>query len=66
MIKGNKMGIKISVSNKTKEMLRQMGEEGETYDHIIQRLIKIVKISEIDYRWNNILEEEEFVSMDDD
>ena len=59
------MGTTIAVSNETKEVLRQMGEKGESYDHIIQKLIDAAKIKKLDSRWNRILTEEEFTSLDD-
>ncbi len=59
------MGTTIAVRNETKEVLRQMGEKGESYDHIIQRLIDAAQIKKLDVRWNKILKEEEFTSMDD-
>ena len=55
----------IAVSNETREMLRHFGEKGESYDHIIRRLIEDVSWKELDNRWNKILEEDEFISMDD-
>jgi predicted CopG family antitoxin len=59
------MGTTIAVSSETKEVLRQMGEKGESYDHIIQRLIDAAKIKKLDARWNKILEEDEFISLDE-
>ena len=55
----------IAISNDTKEMLRHFGEKGESYDHIVRRLIEDVGWKELDKRWNKILEEDEFISMDD-
>ena len=55
----------IAVSNETREMLRHFGEKGESYDHIIRRLIEDVSWKELDNRWNKILEEDEFISLDD-
>ncbi len=62
---GDIMPTTIAVSNETRELLRHFGEKGESYDHIIRRLIKDVSWKELDNRWNRILEEDEFISMDD-
>ena len=55
----------VAVSHETKELLRQIGEKGESYDDIINKLIKEVSIKKLDERWNRILEEEEFIPLDE-
>jgi len=55
----------IAVKMETKEMLRLFGQKGESYDFIIRKLIKKSRIREHDARWNKILEEDEFFSLDD-
>jgi len=55
----------IAVSNETKEMLRHFGEKGESYDNIVRRLIEETGWKELDQRWNKILEDDEFISLDD-
>ena len=55
----------ISLRKKTKEMLRKMGSKGQTYDDVIRELIERVFIKELDARWNRILEEEEFIPLDE-
>ena len=62
---GDMIPTTIAVSNETKEMLRHFGEKGESYDHIVRRLIEDAGWKELDRRWNRILEEDEFISMDD-
>ncbi len=60
------MGITtIAVSKDTKEMLRHFGEKGESYDHIIRKLIKEASWEELDKRWNKILAEDEFIPLDE-
>ncbi|MGA1821456.1 MAG: hypothetical protein ACMUIG_02895 [Thermoplasmatota archaeon] len=59
------MTTTIAVSVETREALRILGEKGESYDHIIQRLIERAAWKELDNRWNRILEEDEFISMDE-
>ncbi len=59
------MSTTIAVSPETKESLRILGEKGESYDHIIKRLIEKAAMKELDHRWNRILEEEEFIPMDE-
>ena len=55
----------IQVSKETREELRELGKKGETYDQLINRLIetarKVAFFKEIDY----ILENEEFVPLDE-
>lgn len=58
-------GTTVAVSHDTKEKLRKLGEKGESYDHIIRRLIKRASVKELDRRWNKILEEDEFISLDE-
>jgi hypothetical protein len=54
----------IAVSMETKEMLRSIGEKGESYDVIIRKLIEEVGIQELDNRWNKILAEDKFIPLD--
>ena len=55
----------IAVSAETKEALRRVGEKGETYDKIIRRLVIEVGWKELDQRWNQILEEDDFIPLDE-
>ena len=55
----------IAVSMETKEMLRSIGEKGESYDVIIRKLIEEVGIQELDNRWNKILAEDKFIPLDE-
>lgn len=59
------MSTTIAVSHDTKETLRLLGEKGESYDHIIHRLIEKAAWKELDGRWNRILEDDEFIPMDE-
>ncbi|MEA1993613.1 MAG: hypothetical protein U9N35_04375 [Euryarchaeota archaeon] len=54
----------VAVSQETKEMLRKLGEKGESYDIIIRSLVKEVGWKKLDERWNRILEEDEFIPFD--
>lgn len=55
----------IAVDPVTKEMLRELGEKGESYDSIIRRLLKQAGMSRLDQRWNAILEKDEFIPLDE-
>ncbi len=55
----------ISLRKETKELLRRFGSKGQTYDEVIRELIEKASIKEHDARWNRILEEEEFIPLDD-
>jgi len=57
--------ITIAVSSETKEILRQFGEKGESYNNIIRKLIKEAGWKKLDERWNKILENDEFISLDE-
>lgn len=59
------MATTISLDEKTKEMLRAMGEKGESYDAIIRRLITEAGWKRLDARWNRILEEDEFIPLEE-
>lgn len=54
----------ISLSRETKELLREFGQKGETYDEIVRHLIERASIKELDERWNRILREEKFIPLD--
>jgi len=54
----------ISLRMQTKEMLRKLGTKGQTYDEVIRDLIERASIKELDARWNRILEDEEFIPLD--
>ena len=55
----------ISLRKETKDMLRKLGSKGQTYDEVIRELIERASIKELDARWNRILEEEEFIPLDE-
>ena len=55
----------ISVSNETKLILKQLRKKGESYDQILQRLIKLAVIKKLDDELNEILETEEFIPLED-
>ena len=59
------MATTISVSDETKEVLRTLGEKGETYDEIIRKLIKRSAWKELENRWNDILEKDGFIPLDE-
>ena len=54
----------ISLRKETKEMLRKIGSKGQTYDEVIRELVERASIKDLDARWNRILEEEEFIPLD--
>jgi len=45
--------------------IRKLGEKGESYDSIIRTLIEEVSWKRLDDRWNKILEEDEFIPLDE-
>ncbi len=55
----------ISLRRETKEMLRRLGSKDQTYDEVIRDLIERASIKELDARWNRILEDEEFIPLDE-
>ena len=55
----------ISLQKETKELLRKLCSKGQTYDEVIRELIERASIKELDARWNRILEEEEFIPLDE-
>ena len=59
------MATTISLRKETKEMLRRLGAKGQTYDDVIRGLIERASLREFDARWNRILEEEEFIPLDE-
>ena len=55
----------IAVSLETKKILRQSGEKGESYNNIIRKLIKEAGWKRLDELWNKILENDEFILLDE-
>ncbi len=55
----------ISIRKETKDILRKLGSKGQTYDKVIRELLKKASVKGLDTRWNRILEEEEFVVLDE-
>ncbi len=55
----------ISLRTETRELLRKLGSKGQTYDEVIRDLIERASIKELDARWNRILEDEEFIPLDE-
>lgn len=59
------MATTVSLDEETKEMLKRFGRKGETYDQIIRRLIETAGWAKLDERWNEILETDEFIALDE-
>lgn len=59
------MAPTISLDEETKEMLQRLGQKGETYDDIIRRLIEDAGWENLDDRWNEILQPDEFIALDE-
>jgi len=55
----------ISIRKETKDILRRLGSKGQTHDKVIRELLKKASVKGLDTRWNRILEEEEFVLLDE-
>ena len=55
----------IALSVETKEALRSMGSKGESYEHIVRRLIREATIKRLNDRWDRILEEDEFFPLEE-
>ena len=55
----------ISLRKETKDMLRKLGSKGQTYDAVIRELIEKASIKDLDVWWNQVLEEEAFISLDE-
>ena len=56
---------RISLRKETKAMLRRLGSKGQTYDEVIRDLMERVSVRELDARRNRILEDEEFLPLDE-
>ena len=54
----------ISITQQTKKALVELGVKGETYDNIIQKLIKRCAWKKMDERWNKILAEDELIPLE--
>ena len=55
----------ISLRKQTKDMLRKLGSKGQTYDDVIRELVERASIKDLNAPWNRILEEEEFIPLDE-
>ena len=55
----------IALSVETKEALRTMGSKGESYERIVRRLIKEAAMKRLNDRWNKILEEDDFIPLEE-
>ena len=55
----------ISITQQTKQALLELGTKGETYDNIIKKLIKRYAWKKMDERWNKILQEDEFIPLEE-
>ncbi len=54
----------IPMSKETRDLLKSYGRKGETYDELIRRLLDVAERVEFARRQRRILEDEEFVSLD--
>ena len=55
----------IDISVNTMNLLLQFGRDGESYEHIIRRLIDESGWAGLDAQWNKIIYEDEFAPLDD-
>ena len=55
----------IPLKKKTRDQLKKLGYKGETYDSVIKKLILIAEKHEFYVRQKQILDEEEFTSVDE-
>ena len=55
----------IPLKKKTRDQLKKFGHKGETYDTVINKLITIAEQHEFYIRQKRILDEEEFISIDE-
>lgn len=55
----------IRLTPETKELLREFGKKGETYDEIIRRLIHRAYLKDLDERSRQILRNEKFIPLDE-
>ena len=54
----------IQIEKNTREELKKYGRKDETYDDILKKLMKIANIKKFYDEIENILETDEFVSLD--
>ncbi len=54
----------IPLTKETRDLLKRYGQKGETYDELIRRLLQVAEQVEFANRQKRILEDEEFVSID--
>lgn len=55
----------IAVSPSTRDLLRELGNKGDTYDDIILHLLRDAGWKRMDTRWNEILRNDEFIPLDE-
>ena len=54
----------IPLTRATRDHLKKFGQKGETYDELIRRLIEIAEQVDFFNKQKQILEEEDFVPLD--
>lgn len=54
----------IPLTKKTRDLLKKYGQKGETYDELIRRLLQVAEQMEFAKHQKRILEEEEFVPLE--
>lgn len=59
------VAAQITISEETLALLRKVGREGENDDEIIRRLIRERPLVSLDAGWNRILEEDEFLPVEE-
>ena len=55
----------IPLTKETRDLLKKYGQKGETYDELIRRLLEIAQQVEFARRQKRILEEEEFIPLEE-
>jgi hypothetical protein len=54
----------IPLTKETRDLLKRYGQKGETYDELIRRLLQVAEQVEFARRQKRILEEEEFIPLE--
>ncbi|MHA1719276.1 MAG: DUF7557 family protein [Promethearchaeota archaeon] len=55
----------IPLKKKTRDQLKKFGHKGETYDTVINKLLSIAEQQEFYISQKRILDEEEFIPLDE-
>ncbi len=61
--RSDSMATTVAIAEETRDMLKQIGSKGQTYDEIIKKLIQVARREMVFRKWDKMLKTEELIPL---